>query len=443
MKTRITFVAALFTVSCILFVAPVAWSKVYIDITGPAGRRLPIAVQEFMDMGTGNDDAGMIDPVARELRETIVGDLKFSNLFDVIETDAYLEPHEEWFSQGNINFKNWRTSGAEALVKGRFKIEGERLVVEVKLFDTVKERRLIGKRYTGRTANPRRIAHRFADDLMEELTGRRGIFSTKLLFVSDRTGNKEIYISDYDGKNVRQITRNGSINLSPRWSPDGKKILYTSYKKGWPCLHMLDLRSGRDTVVSDRRGINIGGRFSPDGSKIALTLSIDGSPELYLLETSTGGIRRLTKNYGIDVSPAWSPDGTKIAFVSDMAGNPHIYVIDPEGNNLRRLTYEGKYNASPAWSPDGRFIAFARMADGKGFDIWVMRSDGTHQTRLTYEGTNKSPMWSPDGRYITFSSRRGGGQSAIYIMRADGGGITRITDAGHNAKSPAWSPYLE
>ncbi len=420
-----------------------AWSKIYIDITGPSGRRLPIAVQSFMDMGTGSDYAQKVDPVAEELRNTLIGDLRFSGLFDVIEEDAYLEPGEEWFSAANINFRNWRTAGAEALVKGRLRIEGERLVVEIKLFDTVKESRLIGKRYTGRTSNPRRIAHRFADDLMEELTGRRGIFSTKLLFVSDRTGNKEIYISDYDGRNVKQITRNGSINISPRWSPDGKKILYTSYKKGWPCVHMLDLRSGRETVVSDRPGINIGGRFSPDGTKIALTLSIDGSPELYLLDMTTGGLKRLTKNYGIDVSPAWSPDGSKIAFVSDMAGNPHIYIIDPDGSNLRRLTYDGKYNASPSWSPDGRFIAFARMMDDKRFDIWVMRSDGSGQRRLTYEGMNKSPFWSPDGRFIAFSSRRGGNGSAIYIMRANGEGITKVTGDGDDAKSPAWSPYLE
>ncbi len=427
-------------------IASTAHAKVYIDLSAPAGKRLPVAVEEFVPMGGnpgGTDDPEGLERVRHELRDTIVSDLIFSDFFDVIDPSAHLvSPLEEGFSGKEIDFKNWRTIGAELLIKGRFEKKGDSLTVEAKLFDTIKEKLIIGRRYKGRAGNPRRLAHMFSNDLIKELSGLKGIFTTKILFVSDRTGSKEIYISDYDGRNVRQITNNRSINLSPRWSPDGKRIIYTSYKKGWPCLYLLDLKTGRERTISDRPGINIGGRFSPDGKRIALTLSGEKSPEIYILDLITGEYIRLTNNYAIDVSPEWSPDGKKIVFVSDMAGNPHLYVIDSDGNNLKRLTYDGKYNASPSWSPDGKFIAFTRRDEGN-FNIWVMHADGTGQVQLTYEGNNKSPSWSPDGRYIVFNSVRDGTNSSLYLIRADGTGLRKITTDSNNEKNPAWSPYLD
>jgi TolB protein len=421
-----------------------AEAKVYIDIDAPAGKRLPIAIQEFIDIGTQVQEADKVGPAREQIMDALKGDLDFSGLFDIIEEDAYLEePSEGGFSLKGTNFRLWRVMGAEILIKGGLKTEKEKLTVEVHLFDTVKEVRLLAKRYVGKVANPRAISHRFADDVMEKLTGKRGVFSTKLLFVSDRTGTKEIYMSDYDGRNPKQITHNRSINLSPQWSPDGKKILYTSYKGGGPSLYLQELRTRRVRKASNRPGINIGGRWSPEGRRVALTLSVDSSPELYILELDSMKYTRLTNNHGIDVSPTWSPDASRLVYVSDIAGNPHIYMINLDGSKPKRLTYKGKYHATPSWSPDGKKIAFARLNNGK-FNIWVMNPDGTNKVQLTFEGNNKSPSWSPDGRYIVFNSsgRKGSGKSSLYIMRADGGGLKKITTGPGNDRSPAWSPYL-
>jgi TolB protein len=419
-------------------------AKVYIDIDAPAGKRLPIAIQEFVDLGTLPTDKGNVGPARDELMDALGGDLDFSGLFDVIEKDAYIEePEEGGFSLKTIKFRLWRVIGAEVLIKGGLKIQDGKLTVEVHIFDTVREERLLAKRYVGKVKNPRLIAHRFADDLMEKLTGKKGVFSTKLLFVSNVTGTKEIYMSDYDRMNHTRITYNGSINLSPKWSPDGKNILYTSYKGGGPALYMQELRTRRIRKVSGKPGINIGGRWSPDGKKVAVTLSVDRSPELYMLDLATLKYTRVTKNHGIDVSPTWSPDGKKLIYVSDIAGNPHIYMINSDGGKPRRLTFKGKYHSSPAWSPDGTKIAFARLQNGT-FNIWVMNPDGTNKVQLTFEGNNKSPSWSPDGRYIAFSSsrREGSGQSSLYLMRADGGGLRKITRGKSGEWSPDWSPNL-
>lgn len=427
----------------LLFVGGEALAKVYIDLAAPAVKKLPLAIPDLKDMGPDKKDDPAKAAVKNELIDALKSDLMYSNLFNLIEKNAYLEdPARSGITEETTDFKLWRASGAQTLVKGGFSIEDNKLIVELRFFDCVDGKLVLGKKYVGSPGNPRKIAHFFTDQLYEDLTGRKGIFTTKILFVSDRTGNKEIYMSDYDGKNTMQVTRNRSINISPQWSPDGKKILYTSYKKGQPLLFMLDLRTGRDTVVSEKPGINIGGRFSPDGNQIALTLSIDkSSPELYLMDLNTGEYRRLTSNFGIDVSPAWSPDGKKIVFVSDNAGNPHLFMLDLTAGSLKRITFSGKYNSSPVWSPDGKAIAFARSDNGN-FNIWVMQPDGSGMTQLTFEGNNRAPAWSPDGRHIIFSSTVKG-VSSLYTINADGSGIKRLDTGAGNEKTPAWSPFLQ
>lgn len=417
-----------------------ALSKVYIDLEAPAVKKLPLAVQEFKHIGAGAQDE-TVRYVKKEILDALKSDLKFSNLFTIIDKEAYIEDaSKSGLTADATNFGGWRSIGADMLIKGGFAIDKERLTVEVRLFDCINEKEVLGKRYVGSLNNPRRLAHYFTDQIYEELTGRKGVFTTKLLFVSNKTGNKEVYISDYDGKNARQLTRNRSINLSPQWSPDGKKIIYTSYKKGWPCLYMLDMVTGTDVAVSDRPGINIGGRFSPDGKTIALTMSTDKSPEIFLLYLNSRVYKRLTDNYGIDVSPSWSPDGRRIAYVSDTSGNPHIFMLDSDSGATRRLTFGGRYNSSPVWSPDGKLIAFARSDNGN-FNIWVKDPGGDGGIQLTFDGDNRSPSWSPDGRYIVFS-RTVRGASSLYIMLSDGTGVVKLDTGVGSETSPVWSPYL-
>ncbi len=421
-----------------------AMAKEYIDLSAPTVKRIPLAIGDLTYMGAQPRDtkeAAAISEVKNELSNALSGDLAFSNLFNIIDSRAFIEdPSAGGISETEM-FKRARAGGADTYVKGGFLLDREKLTVELRFFDCVEGKQILGKRYTVSSGNPRRLIHYFSDQLYEELTGKKGVFTTKLLFVSNRTGNKEIYLSDYDGRGAVQITRNGSINLSPQWSPDGKKVLYASYKKGWPCLFILDLRTGRDTAVSDKKGINIGGRFSPDGGRLALTLSTKKSPGLFLLDLNTGVYRQLTDNYGIAVSPAWSPDGQRLAYVSDSAGNPHIFMLDLATGETKRLTYDGRYNSSPAWSPDGKTIAFSRSDNGL-FNIWTMKPDGSGLTQLTFERDNRSPSWSPDSRYIVFSSESHG-VASLYIMLSDGTGLTKLDTGRGSSTSPAWSPFLQ
>lgn len=425
-----------------LVTVPDVRGKVYIDLEAPSIEKLPLAVQRFQYTGSppSGDDRERVREIGVTLQSTLKADLKFSGLFRLLDEEAFLEDPSAGLRASETNFRDWRIIGADTLIKAGYRIEGGRLVVEVRFFDAVREELVFAKRYIGRPESPRRLIHYFSDQLYEELTGRRGIFSTRILFVSAKSGNKEVYVCDYDGENTVQITRNGSINLSPKWGPDGKTIYYTSYKGGYPSTYEIDLVTGRERKVSSKPGINIGARPSPDGSTLALTLSVDRSPELYLLELRSGSYRRLTNNYGIDVSPAWSPEGVRLAYVSDRSGNPHIFMLDLSTGNRKRLTYNGKYNASPAWSPDGKLIAFARSDSGR-FNVWTMRPEGTGLVQLTYEEDNRSPSWSPDSRFIAFSRSRGG-ISYLYIMQADGSGLVKIDTGVGGETSPAWSPYL-
>ncbi len=421
-----------------------AGAKVYIDLAAPSIKRLPLAIQEFRYLGKdpfSAEERASIKTTARTILNTLKKDMYFSGVFKVLDNDAFLEePEKAGFDMDEIGFKDWRMIGADALVEGRFRFIENRLVVEVRLFDSVRQTIIMSKRFIGNPDRPDRLAHFISDRVYREITGRKGIFTTKMLFVSKATGNKEIYLSDYDGGHRVRITANKSINLSPRWSPDGEKMIYTSYKRGYPYLYIFDMLTGHDEVLSSKQGINIGGRFSPDGKKIALTLSTRTGPDLFLLKLGGGGYERLTNNYGIDVSPTWSPDGTKIAFVSDRSGNPHIFVLDLRTNRTRRLTYGGRYNASPAWSPDGTKIAFAR-ADRGVFNIWVVDAARGGQVQLTYEGNNKAPSWSPDGRFIAFT-RTSGGKGTLYIMGADGMGLRKIPTGAGDVSTPSWSPFL-
>lgn len=443
MVKRSTHIVSAILALALLALSSPAWAKVYIDLAAPAQRKLPVAVQEFVDANPGSapQDKALRDAVKAELYDAMVTDLKFSGFFTVIDKKAYIEaPSAAALTESGTNFRNWRAIGADALVKGSFSLDGDRLTIEIRLFDCVTEKLIAGKRFVGSARNPRRIVHFFSDAVYEELTGKEGVFTSKILFVSESGGNKEVYVADYDGKNATKLTRNRSINLSPKWSHDGRNILYVSYKRGTPAMYTLDLSTGKDEALSSRTGINIGGAFSPDGTKVALTLSTEKSPELYILDLATKEYRKLTDNNGIDVSPTWSPDGTRLAYVSDTAGNPHIHVIDLATGSSKRITFKGKYNSSPSWSPDGRLIAFAR-SDGSGFNIWTAAPDGEGLRQLTFDGDNRNPSWSPDGRYILYGhSVRG--SSSLRIMRSDGTHVMKLETGIQGEEAPAWSPFL-
>ena len=413
------------------FLPSKASSIIYIDINSPSIKKLKVAILDFvpMDKDEKRPELGIM------LSKVIKNDLDLSGYFDFIDKSAYLVQKE---SIKRPNLKNWSIIGAELLILGRYRTIGSSLQVEVRMYDVYWAKQILGKRALGQLRYYRYIMHKIDNEIIRILTGNPGIFTTKIVFVSNVTGHKEIYISDYDGYNIKQITSYKSISLFPDLSPDGKRVIYSSYKYSGPVLYMKELDTGINRIVSSRPGLNTSAEWSPDGIMIALTLSYNGNPDIYLIDLDGNIIKRVTRYWGIDTAPSFSPDGKKIAFVSNRSGSPQIYIHDLETGKEERLTFEGKYNSSPSWSCLNK-IAYSCMIDDH-FDICTINPDGTNMRRLTQnQGNNEDPCWSPDGRYIIFTSNRTG-RYQLYIMTANGMNQKKITSLKGNQTNPSWGP---
>ena len=408
----------------------------YIDITQPYLRKLPIAVPFFKKISTGDDAAQL----SRTLSDLLADTLDFTGYFKIMNREAFLVNPQTDAGFANVIFHDWTSIGAELLVTGGVLVKGNFLEIELRLYDTFKEKLLVGKRYKGGISDQRRIIRRFCSDVIYSLTGNRGIFDTEIAFVSTSSGTKEIYICEFDGYNIRRVTHTNSITLTPAWSSDGQWIAYTSYAKGRPDLYIKNLKENRGAVVS-KEGVNITPAWRPNKFELAATLSFSGDSEIYLLTGTGKVIKRLTYNKGIDVSPAWSPDGKKMAFVSKRSGTPQIYIENLDSGQINRLTFQGSYNTQPSWSPKGDKIAYSSMEGGLN-NIFLIGIDGQGPIQLTHnEGDNESPSWSPDGNLIVFSSTREG-PSKIYIMTSYGTDQRRLFDSKGQQSEPTWSPRM-
>lgn len=435
-RMRMLRAAGLITAVVTLFCAPVS-AKVYIDINAPSATRVPIIVPPFQNTGTQPDNRKLANGMA----SIISADLDFSGMFRIIDPGLLDEKHLRGVTRSNIKWDSLSVVGAEAIVTGAFSISGNTINIELRLFDAVQGRFIMGKRYSGSLDEHRLICHRFANEVFRELTGAPGVFETGLVFVLQTGGTKELYYCDYDGGNQRRLTTLNSLSLSPCWSPDGSRIAFTSYRDGNPDMYVMNVASKKTEKISSKKGINIAPDWTPDGGKIALTLSPkDGNSEIFTLDVQRRTLERITDHWATDVSPSWSPDGRQMAFVSSRSGNPQIFIQSMSERSVRRVTYgRGNYNTSPDWSPRGERIVYAGMTEGR-FNIHSIAPDGSQYRQLTAgQGSNEDPSWSPDGRYIAFSSNRTG-RREIYIMRADGTGQKRITFGNGEKSEPAWAP---
>ncbi|MEW6671407.1 MAG: Tol-Pal system beta propeller repeat protein TolB [Thermodesulfobacteriota bacterium] len=409
----------------------------YINISNPFLKKIPIAVPVFKALNKSPAENSAAKSAADLLAQT----LEYTGYFKIIDRAAFLvDPQDPSIDIPDIAFRNWTGIGAELLITGGILLENNMAEMELRLFDTIKAKLIVGKRYKGWSRDQRRIIQRFASDVIFSLTGDRGVFDSKIAFVSNGTGNKEVFICDFDGHSPRQVTQTNNITLSPAWSSDGKWLAYTAYTKGNPDLYIMNLEEKRGAVVS-QKGLNMSPAWIPNQFTLAATLTFEGDPEIYMLTGSGKIIKRLTNNWGIDVSPSWSPDGKKMAFVSNRSGVPQIYIMDLYTGQTERLTFEGGYNTSPSWSPKGDRIAYAGMHSGK-FDVYVITTDGQSLVQLTRDaGDNETPTWSPDGNLIAFSSTREG-NSRIYVMTAYGTDQRRLLTLPGEQTAPSWSPRM-
>lgn len=435
------FIAARGPIALALAVSAVwtvyASAKVYIDIDAPVFRRINIALPVFRNDGPVADES-----VGTRVADLLAKDLASTAYFRIVEPSNYLEdPRKSPSRSAPLDFRKWSLVNAEIVLFGGYRVEGARLILDARIYDPTQGKAIGGRVYEGTRDDLPTLVHRFANDVVYLLTGQRGIFETRIAYVTTEYGAKEIATMNFDGSNPRQVTRFGSVTISPSWRPDGGALIFTSYRERHPWLYLLDLATGDSRTLARHPGVNIGARWSPEGRRVALTLSKDGNSELYLMDADGGNLRRLTYNWGIDVSPTWSPDGTQLAFISDRSGSPHLYKMSVEGDaEPERLTYSGTFVSSPAWSPRGDWIAYSARVPRLGFQIFAISPDGLELRQLTnVRSDNESPTWSPDGALIAFNSNRSG-RHQIYRMAVDGSELQRLTDGPGDHTLPAWSP---
>jgi TolB protein len=423
-KKTIFILFALISI-CLFHITHADAKRVYLDITSPAFRKVPIAVPYFEDkvMPDNASRAG------RDMAALLSKALEFHGFISVISPVIYNGRQDT----------DWLNLGVDYAITAQYETTTEKISFEFRLIDITEGRMVIGKRYKGPIEKQNKIILKFCDEVIYQLTGERGISQSQIAFVSEDSEYQEVFIADVLGENIRQITRHKSLTVSPKFSPDGRHLSYTSYHPGNPNLYVTNLEQGKTTrAISRRPGLNLAPAWSPDGKTMAITLSKDGNPDLYLMNTRGDILNRLTRNAGINVSPSWSPDGEQLAFVSDRSGSPQIYIMDMQTRRVRRITFQGNDNTEPSWSPKGDWIAYSGLYESR-YHIFIIRPEGGQPVQLTlHRDDHESPSWSPDSRQIVFTRRHNNDRDISAIFK-NGTGFRTLFKLDGNQASPEWS----
>lgn len=425
-----------------LFSAVSAKAELAIDVSGAMRDPMPIAIPDMIH------DGFFIGQQGDKIRDVIKADLERSGLFTVIDQDSYIQEFSSMTEEPE--FLDWKAIKAQALVQSSVEeIEGDKLKVSFRLWDVFAENQMEGQSYTTTKDNWRRIAHVIADSIYERLTGEKGYFDTRIVYVSESGPAtrriKRLAIMDQDGENHKFLTNGAAMALTPRFSPNLQKITYMSYAGNSPRVYVLDIESGEQMLLGNFPGMTFAPQFSPDSSKVLLSYASNGKTNIYEMDLKSRKSRQITYTSAIDTSPSYSPDGSQIVFNSDRAGNQQLYVMNADGSDVERISFGAGRYATPVWSPRGDYIAFTKMANGQ-FYIGVMHPDGSGERLLASGYLVEGPTWSPNGRVlIYFRQDKGRGRSTppvkLYSIDLTGYNERQIITPA-DASDPAWSPLL-
>lgn len=426
----------------LLAVPLAARAELRVDITQGRVEPLPIAINSFYGAGaetsqTGADIAGVVG-----------ADLERSGLFRPVDRRAFIQSVASL--QAGPRFGDWRLINAQALVHGAVEVQADgRLKVEFRLWDVFAEQQMMGLAYFTTPSNWRRVAHIISDAIYNRLTGERGYFDTRIVYVAESGPQdrrvKRLAIMDQDGENHRFLTDGRSLVLTPRFSPTTQEITYLSYVGDTPRVYLFNLSTGQQEVLGDFPGMTFAPRFSPDGNKVIMSMARQGNSEIYVMDLRTRQVTRLTDHPAIDTSPCYSPDGTRIVFNSDRGGTQQLYVMSADGSDVQRITFNPGRYATPVWSPRGDLIAFTRIYQGEFF-IGVMRPDGSGERMLTKGFLVEGPTWAPNGRVLSFyrqtpADDQGRQSSRIYTIDLTGFNERELVTPV-DGSDPAWSPLI-
>ncbi|CAN7205924.1 Tol-Pal system beta propeller repeat protein TolB [Phenylobacterium sp. LjRoot97] len=419
--------AALLTSAAIT--AP-ARAQIEVDINRGDVKPLPIAIPAF----GGQQGA--------EIAQVITGNLERSGLFAPIPPAAHIEKTLDVNVQPR--FPDWKVLNAQALVNGQVTVEGGRLTVNFRLWDVYSEQQLLGLQFTSTPDNWRRVAHKISDAVYERLTGEKGYFDTRVVFVSesgDRLNRrKQLAIMDQDGANPSYLTDGSYIVMTPRFSSTSQEITYMALRPEGSSIYLFNLESGRRETLGNFPGMVFAPRFSPDGGRVAFSVERAGNTDIYVMDLRSRSSNRLTSDPSIETSPSFSPDGSQIVYNSDRGGSAQLYVMGANGGGGRRISFGSGRYTTPVWSPTGEYIAFTKQTGGE-FHIGIMKPDGSDERILTSSYMDEGPTWAPNGRVLMFSRETPGGAPRLWTVDVTGR-IERAAPYPGSGSDPAWSPLL-
>jgi TolB protein len=436
----------------LLVLLPVkVFALIEVDITRGNLNPLPVAISPLAIDKDSKENFKKIlrkENLGSEISKIVENNLKQSGLFNPLNKDAFLQKPD--IANLKPRFEDWNLIKAQALVTGKVTFEDEKLRVEFRLWDVLAGKEMMALAFTTVPSNWRRVGHIITDKVYERLTGEKGYFDTRIIYISEegpKTNRiKKLAIMDQDGFNNKFLTLGNELVLTPRFSPTNQMVTYLSYFRNLPRVYLLDIETGMQEVVGDFPGMTFAPRFSPDGKKIIMSFAKDGNSDIYTMDLENRIVERISNHPSIDTSPSYSPDGKYITFNSDRSGYQQIYIMNSNGKNVKRISFGNGLYGTPVWSPRGDLIAFTKLHKGK-FYIGVMRTDGTGERLLTENFYQEAPSWSPNGRVLIFyretkTNAKGEGFSAKLWSIDLTGYNEKMVETETDASDPSWSSLL-